>query len=243
MSGTRIAVITDVHANLPALAAVLGSIRTEGCNAVFHTGDAIAIGPYPSECLELLLNTPTIRLLMGNHDAYFADGLPEPRPAWMSKGEVEHQRWTHARLGSQLRSVIARWPYSLELEFEGVRTTFVHYGLAPSGRDFAPVAQNPTATDLDHMFEQHQSHLVFYGHHHPFSDTQGRARYVSPGSLGCHSAAVARYCLAEFHTGQYTIEHRGVVYDDSELLKAFEQRKVPERQFIDQAFFGGRLRG
>ena len=141
MSGIRIAVITDVHANLPALAAVLESIRAEGCDAVFHTGDAIAIGPYPSECLDVLLNTPSIQFVMGNHDAYFADGLPEPRPAWMSEGEVEHQRWTHARLGSQMRSIIARWPYSLELEFEGVRTTFVHYGLAPSGRNFTPVAR------------------------------------------------------------------------------------------------------
>lgn len=236
----KIAVITDVHANLPALAAALSSIRAEGYDAVFHTGDAIGIGPYPSECLDLLFSTPGMQSVMGNHDAYFADGLPEPRPAWMSGGEVEHQRWTHTRLGPQARSVISAWPYSLELECDGVRTTLVHYGLRPSGRDFAPVIRNPTVTDLDHMFERHQSRLVFYGHHHPFSDVQGEARYVNPGSLGCHITAVARYCVAEFHRGRYTVEHRAVAYDDSQLFRAFEERQVPEREFIHRAFFGGR---
>ena len=44
----RIAVMTDSHANLPALRTALKAIRKEGCDAVFHTGDAIAIGPYPA---------------------------------------------------------------------------------------------------------------------------------------------------------------------------------------------------
>jgi len=53
----KIVVITDTHANLPALEALLKAVRTEGYDAIFHTGDAIAIGPYPAECLDLLLNT------------------------------------------------------------------------------------------------------------------------------------------------------------------------------------------
>jgi len=71
----RIIVITDVHANLPALEAALESIRAEGYDALFHTGDTIGIGPYPAECLELLLNTPNIHFVMGNHESYFEDSL------------------------------------------------------------------------------------------------------------------------------------------------------------------------
>jgi predicted phosphodiesterase len=36
--------MTGTHANLPALEAALKAIRAEGCDAVFHTGDTIAIG-------------------------------------------------------------------------------------------------------------------------------------------------------------------------------------------------------
>ena len=71
----RIAVFTDVHANLPALRAALEAIRARGCEAVFSTGDAIAIGPYPAECLDLLLGTPGIECVKGNHEAWLVNGL------------------------------------------------------------------------------------------------------------------------------------------------------------------------
>ncbi len=73
----KIAVITDVHANLPALWAVLAATRQERCDLIVHTGDAIGIGPFPAECLELLLETPHMICLMGNHDAWLVDGLPK----------------------------------------------------------------------------------------------------------------------------------------------------------------------
>ncbi len=80
----KVAVLTDVHANLPALEATLRAIEDAGCEAIYHTSDAIGIGPFPAECLTRLLATPRMRLIMGNHDAWFAFGLPQPQPAWMS---------------------------------------------------------------------------------------------------------------------------------------------------------------
>jgi hypothetical protein len=96
-------------------------------------------------------------------------------------------------------------------------------------------------SDLDRLFGGFVSELIFFGHDHSSCDLQGRARYVNPGSLGCHTRAVARYCVAEFHEGTFTIAHRAVPYDDAELQRAFEERQVPEREFINQAFFGGRF--
>lgn len=83
---TRIAVITDAHANLPALDAALAAIRGDGVAAVYHTGDAIGIGPFPAEVLDRLLHEPRMRSVMGNHDAWFAFGLPCPRLARMGEG-------------------------------------------------------------------------------------------------------------------------------------------------------------
>lgn len=238
----RIAVITDVHANLPALKAALECIRAEGYDAIFHAGDAIAIGPYPAECLDLLLSTPNTRFVIGNHETYFVNGLPTPPPTWMSVGEVQHQDWTHSRLDPQLRSVLGAWPWALEDDFEGVKTAFVHYGLERSGREFQPVVRDAGAAELDRVFASHDAALLFYGHDHRESDVVGRARYVNPGALGCHGQAIARYCTVEFHRGQYRVEHRGVSYDDTELFAAFERRDVPEREFIYRTFFGGRFR-
>jgi putative phosphoesterase len=237
----RIAVVTDIHANLPALEAAMKSIKADGCDAIFHTGDALAIGPHPAECLDLLLDTPNIRFVMGNHDSYFADGLPDPIPDTMSEGEVEHQHWTHAQLDPKKRAVLAQWPYSLTYDFEGTKVAFIHYGLAASGRDFTPTIRNATALELDSIFSADDVSLLFYGHNHRQSDIQGRARYLNPGSLGCFDQPVARYYIVDFRHGGYTLKHRSVSYDDGALLRAFDERQVPEREFIFRVFFGGRF--
>jgi putative phosphoesterase len=238
----RIAVITDVHANLPALEAALKAIHGKGYDAIFHTGDAIAIGPYPAECLELLLNTPNIQFVKGNHESYFVDGLPDPRPpGWMSEGEPRHQHWTHAQLDSHMRSVVTQWPYLIEHEFGSIKTAFLHSALGASGREFQGIVKNATASDLDQLFASYSAALIFYGHRHENSDVQGRSRYVNPGSVGCCDQAVARYCMVDFYDGQYTIEQCSVPYEDTELFRAFEQRNVPDRLFIYRTFFGGRF--
>ncbi len=233
----KVAVLTDAHANLPALEATLSAIQDAQCGAIYHTGDVIGIGPFPAECLDRLLATPHIHLLMGNHDAWFAFGLPRPRPTWMSDGEVAHQQWVHAQLDPSLRSVVAGWPYIVQEEWEGVRVTLLHYALDDTQRDFVPIVRDPTPADLDRIFASYQSDIVFYGHHHPASDLRGHGRYMNPGSLGCCTRPVARFAILECTDGAYTLEHHEVPYDDTSLFLEMERRQVPERDFICRVFF------
>ena len=237
---TKIAVMTDVHANLPALQAALEAIRCEQCKEIYHTGDAIAIGPHPAECLDLLLSTPGMHMIMGNHEMWFAHGLPDPRPSWMSEGEVEHQEWVRAQLDPSLRTAVAGWLYVVEGECEGVRITFLHYEPADSPSGFASVVPYPSVRQLDVLFGKHDADIVFYGHTHVDWDVTGQARYVNPGSLGCHKEPLARFALLECYRGDYRLEKRAVRYDDASLFEAFERRCVPEQAFICQAFYGGR---
>ena len=185
---SKIAVLTDVHGNLPALQAALDAIRKEGCDALYHTGDAIAIGPYSAECLDLLLNTPRIHLIMGNHDAWFSFGLPIPWP-W-SEGELQHQHWVHSCIDTSLRDTVGQWPFRIQDQFEGVKVTFVHYGLTESQKDFVSLIPDPDPKDLDDIFQCHKGGVVFYGHTHSESDLKGRARYMNPGSLGCYRESI-----------------------------------------------------
>jgi hypothetical protein len=159
----------------------------------------------------------------------------------MSDGEVAHQQWTHASIDSNMRSMVGDWPMRIQQRFEGVQMTFVHYGLDTSGRDFAPILLQATVGELDTLFGNEEAGLIFYGHYHPFSDAQGRARYVHPGSLGCYHLPIARYAVVNVNRSGCTVEHRAVPYDDGELWRVFEERDVPERGFIYRAFFGGRF--
>jgi predicted phosphodiesterase len=67
----RLVVVTDIHANLPALDVVLEDIAQQGYDLLVHTGDVIGIGPFPAECIERLCSLPHTRCILGNHDAWF----------------------------------------------------------------------------------------------------------------------------------------------------------------------------
>ncbi len=239
----KITVITDIHANLLALEAVLKAIQPEGCDALIQTGDVIAIGPYPAECLDLLLSTPRVEHIQGNHETYFVDGLTTDAVKTMTgPHEVQHQVWTHAQLTAAHKAAIAGWPFMIEHEYERVKVAFAHSGLGESGRDIQGISRNAGPAELDGLFAAQDADLVFYGHRHEPSDVQGQARYINPGSLGCSPTAAARYCIVQFSQGHYQVEHRSAVYDDAGLFRAFEERQVPDRELIYRTFFGGRFR-
>jgi diadenosine tetraphosphatase ApaH/serine/threonine PP2A family protein phosphatase len=62
----RRAIISDIHANLEALAAVLSDIQSFGCEEIYCLGDTVGYGPNPCECLDLTRGLTAS--LLGNHD-------------------------------------------------------------------------------------------------------------------------------------------------------------------------------
>jgi diadenosine tetraphosphatase ApaH/serine/threonine PP2A family protein phosphatase len=66
-SRVRVAVISDVHANLYALEAVLGEIDREPADAIWCLGDTVGYGPRPNECCALVRERADLTLI-GNHD-------------------------------------------------------------------------------------------------------------------------------------------------------------------------------
>lgn len=60
------AIISDIHANLEALQAVLADIRAQGITEIFCLGDIIGYGPNPCECVDLVMSCDLC--LLGNHD-------------------------------------------------------------------------------------------------------------------------------------------------------------------------------
>ena len=229
----KIVVFTDTHANLPALKALAREIRREGYDAAFHTGDAVGLGPWPAETIELLGEIPRLSLLTGNHDAWMCGGLPGGAERWLE----EHYAWLSGQVSRIHITAAAAWPYLTEHEFEGVRTAFVHYALSSCGRQVSLPISDHIPGDLDALLGKHSSLLVFHGHRHKASDLKGKVRYVNPGSLGCWHKPAARYAIVRFHKGKASIQPRAVPYDEAELLEGFAARKVPDYRRILSSYF------
>ena len=105
-----IAILSDIHANLEALRAVLADAGREGAEAVYCLGDVVGYGPEPRACLDLALD---FRLtVLGNHDhaALFDPAGFSPsaeRAIFWTRGqleaspepwEVRERRWERAWL-------------------------------------------------------------------------------------------------------------------------------------------------
>jgi predicted phosphodiesterase len=233
----RLAVITDAHGNLPALQAALTSIDRFGVDLLVHTGDAIGIGPYPRQCLEILTTRRATCCLMGNHDAWYAFGLPQPRPAWMGVGELEHQQWTHAAVGSDLAATVAAWPYTARFDSPAGPIELLHFPRNRDGNFLMPSAAPKTAAAADALL-QSDARFVFYGHHHDPADWVGATtRYVNPGALGCAPEPVARVAFLVIQdAAQWELTVSAIPYDPAQLLVEFDRRGVPERDFIRRVF-------
>jgi len=63
----RVAVLSDVHANLHALEAVLEAVAKDGPDAVWCLGDLVGYGPQPNPCCALVAQHANV-CLIGNHD-------------------------------------------------------------------------------------------------------------------------------------------------------------------------------
>ena len=66
---TQVLVISDIHANLPALEAVLTDAGEIGYDQVWCLGDVVGYGSRPNECIERIRTLPGLVCLLGNHDA------------------------------------------------------------------------------------------------------------------------------------------------------------------------------
>jgi diadenosine tetraphosphatase ApaH/serine/threonine PP2A family protein phosphatase len=110
----RVAVISDVHANLYALEAVLAEIDREPPDAVWCLGDTVGYGPRPNECCELVRERADL-VLAGNHDL-LALGSAEVALGEFNPEAAEASRWTAEQLSDASRRFLGSLEPTAEVE-------------------------------------------------------------------------------------------------------------------------------
>ena len=178
---TRIAVLCDIHGNLPALEAVL---RELDADEVVVGGD-VASGPFPLETLELLRSLPMpVRFVRGNADRVLdVDGIPEPNRS--------ARFWVAERLGEENLRFLRELP--LDLVFEGI-----HFCHGAPGSDTAPMTRFTPDDRLRALLAGVEEEVVVCGHTHvQFDRVVDGVRVLNAGSVG------APY---EVDTGAYWLE-------------------------------------
>lgn len=98
----KAAVISDIHANLPALQAVLNEIEMSGIDEIWCLGDAVGYGASPNECLEILADRCDV-WLVGNHDLA---AIGEIDVSTFSPSAAEAAIWTRTQLSGQSQQTL-----------------------------------------------------------------------------------------------------------------------------------------
>lgn len=179
----RVALLSDVHANFPALCAALDAAAKLGAGSVVVAGDLVGSGPHPVEVVRLLMQRG-VRAVRGNVErkvlAMLAGG--KRLKDRLGKKRSGHLAWTALRLGEAERAWLAELPERLDLELAGVRVRVVH-GSARSDEEY--VFPSVTARALAAMAGEPRPDVLVCGHSHiPFTRKLGAVRAVNCGSVG-----------------------------------------------------------
>ncbi len=184
----RIAVVSDVHSNLPALEAVLDAARDEGAARIVCAGDLVGYYAHPDESIDLLRRHDAT-CIAGNHDRVAA-GLAAPD----GFGRVARRAidWTRAHLSPEGRAFLARLPITATIDRGFL---LFHGALHPEPNvDLHLSSDARVARSIQALMDgPWRVRLAFFGHTHrgAVHEARGRARRSLEGSMielcsGCH---------------------------------------------------------
>jgi hypothetical protein len=197
----------DVHANLPAMEAVLKSAGS--WDESWFLGDIVGWGPYPAQCIDLLRQTGA-RCVAGNHDGAISALQPG------APGNFGWDEWTRARLDDGQLAFLRRLPPSFEQRDGAGVTTCLH--MQPGGGYLNP---RISAEDMALAFPGVQGDRVLFAHSHHLIERSASGRYY------CCLRAVGQPRDADPRAGYAieedgTIRHLRVEYDVSALLRELD---------------------
>jgi putative phosphoesterase len=181
----RAAVITDIHANLPALEAALTRIDELGIERVYCGGDLVGYGPRPNEVCALLeqRGIPTI---YGNYDYAIARDLDDCGCAYIDAHDREiGQRsveWTLAHTGQPAKDFMRGLPFDLRFD---VGSTVVHLVHGSPRKVNEYLFEDKPASLYERLAAGEDADALVFGHtHKPWVHEYGDVLFVNCGSVG-----------------------------------------------------------
>ena len=234
--GPRYVVLSDVHANLHALEAVLAAGAREAPDGYLSLGDAVGYGPFPNECVSRLAAVGA-QAVLGNHELIALGRLSTARCSPRAQQSLE---WTRRELTQQTRDVLSAQPLrarvgtialthgSLDDPEEYVR------GSAAGDEQLRRLQRQEPGARFLLLGHTHEQWLHVAGHGTLRRPRAGTAALpaeqpvlINPGSVGQSRDAVPHVRFAVLDLGATTVTFRSVPYDLGAARLALLRRGLP----------------
>jgi putative phosphoesterase len=247
----RVAVLCDIHANLPALEAVLEDIHRIGVDGIVVGGDVVP-GPMPRETIARLrkLDVP-VECILGNGDREVLAARRGVETGAVPERFREAMRWNARQLDAEDEALLADWPATRRVRVQGLGDVlFCH----ATPRNDTEIFTRLTPEDrLMPVFHGVDAPLVICGHTHmQFERTVGAVRVVNAGSVGMPFGEPGAYWLMlgpgverrhtpyDFALAAERI--RGTSYPQAEEFAARNVLLPPTEDEILRAYAGAELK-
>jgi predicted phosphodiesterase len=214
----KLLIISDIHANWPALLAVL-SAEPE-IREILCLGDLVDYGPQPLRCVEWAINHVPIRnLVQGNHDWAVAwDKDPHCAPPYRRLARVTQAHCLRL-VSKSMRRFLAELSPERILTLDGASCVACH--AVPSQPRFRYLAMDCEVKRwLNEIDIAGHPDFLFVGHTHvPGKLRLGKTLILNPGSVGQPKDGDPRAAYAVWQNGEVSL--RRVAYDVEETVRAY----------------------
>jgi putative phosphoesterase len=237
----RVAVVTDIHANLPALEAALEAIESIGVDAVYCGGDLVGYGPYPNEVCSLVEDRgiPTIH---GNYDHAIGRELEDCGCAYRDQHDRElGQRsveWTLEHTSERSKHFMRALPFDLRFELGDRRARLVH-GSPRKVNEY--LFEDRPARTFERIAAGADCDVLVFGHtHQPWVREYGGVLFVNCGSVGKPKDGDPRaaFAVLRLHRDRVVAEIERVEYDAPAVAREVAAAGLP-KEYADQLVAGG----
>jgi len=238
----RLAVLADVHGNLPALEAVLADVQRHSVDGIIVAGDLVGGGPQSIEVIRRLRSLRTW-MIRGNSENYFLDYDSGKSPdGWYTSYQWAVMRWSYHSLDRETLDFIASLPKQRVVALDGTAPIQVVHGSleSPSGRLFPdrdpaklrwfreagllPPDRDPVKLEL--ALGGIEEPVLVCGHTHiPWRQEQDGRLALNPGAVcnPLNGDTRAQYALLTWQDNRWHVEHRAVPYDLDRIRAAFRE--------------------
>ena len=226
---TRLAILADIHGNLPALEAVQRDLSQFKVDCVVVAGDVINLGPFSEQVVGRVIENGWA-VIRGNGEFYLLDyGTHRAPDEWNDPVEYPMRPWLDRQLSQRSKTVIATWPDTLSLRFRDAAPVRVVHG-SPRNASEGIFARSSDAEMVAALGDIEEEFLIAAHTHLLLDRTSGRWRILNPGSVGVplDGLFTASYMLLDGSAAGWVPTFRRVPFDYEPVFREFDRLGILE---------------
>jgi putative phosphoesterase len=236
----KVALIGDIHANLPALEAVLAHIQDQDVEAIWNIGDFVGYGAFPNRVVQWFRKNEAALCIAGNYDLKVLR-FKKKKKKWRKKKRLEKYlafKWAYHQLSKKNRKFLRFLSKEIRMKVKGRRILLTHGSPTSNEEHLTP---DTPEKRLKKLARKAEADVIICGHsHQPFVRQVDDVWFINTGSVGRPDDGDPRACYAilEIDSENIQVHHYRVEYDVERAVSAIREHELPEA--FAQMFLQGR---